>query len=66
MHDSLYSYVTENNMIYPRQSGFRKNHSTDTALIQISDKLLYLYQKFLTGHWPTGFHSAKKRPGFSP
>ena len=27
VHDSLYSYLTENNLIYPRQSGFRKNHS---------------------------------------
>ena len=35
VHDSLYSYLTENNLIYPRQSGFRKNHRTDTALIQI-------------------------------
>ena len=25
VHDSLYSYLTENNLIYPRQSGFRKN-----------------------------------------
>ena len=40
VHDSLYSYLTENNLIYPRQSGFRKNHSTDTALIQIIDELL--------------------------
>ena len=39
VHDSLYSYLTENNLIYPRQSGFRKNHSTDTALIQIIDEL---------------------------
>ena len=41
VHDSLYSYLTENNLIYPRQSGFRKNHSTDTALIQIIDELLF-------------------------
>ena len=24
--------------------------------------LIHLYRKFLTGHWPTGFHSTKKRP----
>ena len=35
VHDSLYSYLTENNLIYPCQSGFWKNHSTDTNLIQI-------------------------------
>ena len=40
MHDSLYNYLTENNLIYPRHSGFRKNHITDTALIQIINKLL--------------------------
>ena len=46
MHDSLYSYLTaENNLIYPRQSGFRKNHSTDTALIQIIDELLFNLDK---------------------
>ena len=34
-----------NNLIYPRQSGFRKNHSTDTALIQIIDELLFRLDK---------------------
>ena len=38
VHDSLYSYLTEKNLIYPRQSGFRKNHRTDTTLIQIIDE----------------------------
>ena len=42
---TLYSYLTENNLIYPRQSGFRKNHSTDTALIQIIDELLFSLDK---------------------
>ena len=45
MHDSLYSNLTENNLIYPRQSGFRKNHSTDTALVQIIDELLFNLDK---------------------
>ena len=36
VHGSLYSYLTENNVTYPRQSCFRKNHSTDTALIHRS------------------------------
>ena len=43
VHDSLYSYLTENNLIYPRQSGFRKNHCTDTALIQIINELLFQF-----------------------
>ena len=44
MHDSLYNYLTENNLIYPRHSGFRKNHITDTALIQIINKLLLKFR----------------------
>ena len=47
VHDSLYSYLTENNLIYPRQSGFWKNHSTDTNLIQIIDELLFNLDKNL-------------------
>ena len=43
--DSLYSYLTENNLIYSRQSGFRKNHDTNTALIQIIDDLLFSLDK---------------------
>ena len=45
VHDSLYNYLTENNLIYPRQSGFWKNHSTDTNLIQIIDELLFNLDK---------------------
>ena len=45
MHDFLYSYLTENNLIYPRQSGFRKNYSIYTALIQIIDELLFNLDK---------------------
>ena len=45
MHDSLYSYLTENNFIYPHQSGFCKNHSMDTTLVQIIDKLLFNLDK---------------------
>lgn len=39
IYSQLESYLTENNLIYPRQSGFRSLHSTLTALLD------------LTNHW---------------
>jgi hypothetical protein len=37
--DQLDQYIEENNLIYQFQSGFRKQHSTTTALIKISDDI---------------------------
>lgn len=40
VHTQFYDYLSHNNLLYIRQSGFRKNHGTDTALIKIIDQLL--------------------------
>ena len=34
------NYLTENNIFYRYQSGFCRNHSTDTSLSYLTDKIL--------------------------
>ena len=41
IHDSLYTFLSKLNLIFPRQSGFRKRPSTEAALIRIIDELLF-------------------------
>ena len=40
VHQALYSYMRNNNLLYTLQSGFRRSYSTATALIRLTDQLL--------------------------
>ena len=39
VYNRLYHFLNSNKLLNPNQYGFRKNHSTDLALIQIYDKI---------------------------
>ena len=41
LHDQLYRYWSNNNLIYEFQSDFRSGFSTDTALTYLGDKLRF-------------------------
>ena len=38
MHQRLFNFLEENNILYNKQFGFRKNNSTIEALIKITEK----------------------------
>ena len=40
IHDQTMEYLTDNSILYRYQSRFRKNHSTDTCLSYLTDKIL--------------------------
>ena len=41
MHNYLYAFLMDNNLLYSRQSGFLRTCSTETALIKLVDELLF-------------------------
>ena len=45
MHKTLYTFLCDNILIFSRQSGFRKNHCTETALLKIANDLLFNLDK---------------------
>ena len=40
IYDEAMEYLTDNNILYKYQSSFRKNHSTDTSLSYLTNKIL--------------------------
>ena len=40
VHSSLYEFLSDRNLLFENQSGFRKHHSCQTALLRITDELL--------------------------
>ena len=40
IHDQTNGFLTHNNILYKFQSGFRSNHSTDSCLSYLNDKIL--------------------------
>ena len=40
IHQALYNYMRSNDFLYNSQSGLRRSHSTETALIRLIDQLL--------------------------
>ena len=39
LYNRNYEYLTQSNILYKYQFGFRQNHSTTQALIEITDNL---------------------------
>ena len=39
MHKRLYTFITDNNILYEYQFGFRRNYSTTSALIDVIDNI---------------------------
>ena len=40
IHEQTIEYLTDNNILCKYQSGFRKNHSTDTSLSYLANKIM--------------------------
>ena len=45
MYNRLYLYLNENNLLYNKQFGFQKRHSTDHAILQLADQIHEMFNK---------------------
>ena len=52
IHEQTSSFLSNNELLYNYQSGFRKNHSTDSCLTLLHDKILKSFDKGLMTGWP--------------
>lgn len=50
IHDQVFNYFTSNNLFFDHQYGFRKNHSTELAATELTDRL---YNYLDQGNNPT-------------
>ena len=39
MYNLLYKYLTDNSMLYRKQSGFQEGHSTEHAIVQLVEQI---------------------------
>ena len=45
VYKRLYLYSTENNLLYNKQFGFQKGHSTNHAIVQVADQIHKMFNK---------------------
>ena len=51
MYNRLYKHLSNLKMLYPKQFGFQKGHSTDHALLQLADQI---YESFERNEYTIG------------
>ena len=51
MYNRLYKYLTDQKILHPQQFGFRKDHSTEHAIVQLVDQI---YESFENDKYTVG------------